>query len=148
MIPLILVASLAVQAAPAEAPGALPGASTTVSVMVTLTEEPASRVYARVKAASTLPAPEAAAAAKEASAAQALRVRQQQDRVMAALKRPPYRATLIYRLDRHTNGIAVSIEARFLPQVRTLSGVKLAQLIQTDVPTAKKRPVVGDAFRY
>ena len=136
---LTLIVVLLASLAPA-AQGSSSSTPTAVPVLLTLTEESASRVFARVKAESTLSADEAAAAAKTAAAAQAGRVKQQQDRILDALKQQPYRASLIYRLDRNTNAIAVRIDSRFVPQLRKLAGVRSVALIATDVTTPKKSP--------
>jgi hypothetical protein len=137
-----LVILTALLAAQAPAAGALraPGVTAPVNVLITLTEEPPALAFDRVKAASTLPAPQATAAAKAAGEAQARKVKQQQDRLLDAVKRPPYRATVIYRLARATNAIAISVDGARLSELRTLPGVKTVRILQTEVPTRKERP--------
>jgi hypothetical protein len=144
MFSMLLIALWATQ--PAAAAQSNQG-TTSQSVLITLSEEPASRVFARVKAASTLPADEAAAAAKEAAARQAVRVKHQQDRIIDTLTKAPYRASFVYRLDRSTNAVAVQIDIRFLKQLRSLTGVTAAEIISDDVTTPKKRPSGGDLYR-
>ena len=88
-IPLFLTVLLGAHVPSTEALRVPSRGSPAVAVLVALTEEPASHVFARVKAASVLPADEAAAAARKAAAAQARRVRQRQDRIIGTLKRSP-----------------------------------------------------------
>ena len=141
MLSTLFVALLATQTPTAAASSPT---KSVVSVLLTLSEEPASRVFARVEAASKLTSEHAAAEAKTAAAAQAQRVRQQQDHIIDALAQPRYRASLIYRLDRNTNAIAVRIEAALLPRLRAVAGVTSAQVIPDDVITPKQRPAVRD----
>ena len=146
MISLVLTALLTVQVAPEVAVRAPSGGLAPVNVLVTLTEEPAARVFDRVKAGSGLPPEESIAAAKAAAAAQARKVRQQQDRLVDALKQAPYRATLIYRLERGTNAIAIRVSRALLSQLLTLPSVKTAQIIDTDKQTGQTRSAAGGAL--
>jgi hypothetical protein len=143
MISLFLTAVLAAQASPPDTLRTPSRGPAAVEVLITLTEKPAAHVFDRVKTGSSLSPDAAIAAAKAAAAAQAQTVRQQQDRVVDALRRPPYRAKLMYRLDRAANAIAVRVDGALLSQLRTLPGVKAVQVIQTDVPTGKKRSATG-----
>jgi hypothetical protein len=103
------------------------------AVLLTLSDEPAARVFDRVRTGSTLDPDAAIAAAKAAAAAQQARVRQQQDRLLDVLTQRPYDATLIYRLDRASNAIAIEVDGAWLPRLRRLPGVESTRIVETDV---------------
>jgi len=93
-----------------------------VAVMIELADPPAAVVWAQQLAAAGTADVRASAAA--ATLAQLARLETAQQRFLAALASPPRSATVLFRVQRALNGIAVEVESDRVGELAALSGVR------------------------
>jgi uncharacterized repeat protein (TIGR01451 family) len=117
----------------------------TVAVLLELTEESAAHAYARTFDGSG-PSPISKAAAAGMAAISV--AESQQKRVLAAIGALGIATTLIYRVQRALNGIAIQIDAKDLSRLQNLSDVKRVIPIETEYPTAVVAPPQSNAVPF
>jgi hypothetical protein len=110
-------------------PGVSADPTDRVEVMIELDGLPVVQVYAQARAGDAAVTPRQTPAARElqalqAAQAQLARVEQAQQTLLNALSSPDLDATVINRLQKVYNGIAVQVEAGKLADLRKLPGVK------------------------
>lgn len=113
-----------------------------VAVMIELTDPPATSVWTQ-RLASSAAATDAQASATAAVIAHLARLESAQQRLLTALASPTVNATVLYRLQRVLNGIAVEVESDRLDAVATLAGVhRITRLVPETLDLFSSVPLV------
>jgi hypothetical protein len=114
--------SIAVSLAPLfAAAAAVSTGQKTMNVLVELTQKPIATAGADAKA-------------------QLKRVLAEQDRLLAAMKRAGIKATIVYRVQRSLNGIALIVAPDQIDRLRTLPGFKRVQITEPEHLTSSPAP--------
>ncbi|HEX6288185.1 MAG TPA: S8 family serine peptidase [Herpetosiphonaceae bacterium] len=118
--------------------GALPQRNESVKVVIELTDEPTTRVFAAAKERG------ASAQATAEAQRQLATINQAQQRVLSSLQSSAIGAKVIYRTQRVYNGIGVRVSASKLAQIRQLPGVKAIHPLTTKyIENASSVPLIG-----
>ena len=121
----------------------LAGPDDPVEVMVELEDPPAIEAFAQEQGAATF-AGEASSQAVAAARAQIARIEQAQQKLVATLSGPRFKAKITGRVQRVYNGIAMHVASGKLAEIHALPGVKAVHLPELIYPaTDTSVPFIG-----
>jgi len=118
--------------------GPLATRNASVKVLIELTDEPTTKVFAAAQARG------ASAQATAEAQRQLATINQAQQRIVNSLQGSAISAKVIYRTQRVYNGVAVRVDANKLAQIRQLPGVKAVHpLLTKQLDNASSVPLIG-----